>query len=124
MKRTATEVIRHLEMRVARLERQANSGFEYKTITNEGRKLLFSFLTEDGDIKNVSWKAWSESNLPDRTPDQFRKDMQTTLIQKAQKNIQFNVLIDLNKHRGNFVDTLNWLHDHGIRVSARGIKVY
>ena len=124
MRRSASEILRNLEMRVARLEKSAQRDFVHKTIFLSGKKLYFAFVTADDTIKDVSWKTWSKSKLPDLSSDNYKKALQTALVRKANKEIQFNVLIDLNKHRGDFFKTMNWLDKHGIKVTSRGFTVY
>jgi len=124
MRRSASEVLRNLEMRVARLERQAASDFEYKTIMTGGSKMYFSFVNEQGGVKNVSYKEWLKSNLPDQSSASSQDTLKTALLTVARGKIQFNKLIEVNSLRGDFFKTMDWLDKNGVKVPSRGIKVY
>jgi hypothetical protein len=131
MRRTATEIIRALEIRVARLEIQA-SNFEYKTIvTQQGRKinlsrgssLFLAFVDSEGNLKPVSWKVWSKSNLPDRSSEYTRDEMRKSLLSKAKSKMNFGELMEVNNFRGDFMGLMDWMSSKGITVSARGVKL-
>tara|TARA_A100001388_G_C28468759_1_gene356704 strand:- start:111 stop:428 length:318 start_codon:yes stop_codon:yes gene_type:complete len=100
--------------------------FSYKTIVQhclaKKKKLQFAFIDELGDMKNVSWKEWRESDLRDESSD-FAKNMMKSLVKdKARGEIGFSRLIMLNEQRC-FRDVMNFLEREGVKVNKSGMKI-
>ena len=101
--------------------------FSYKTIVQhclakKKKKLQFAFIDEVGDMKNVSWKEWRESDLRDESSD-FAKNMMKSLVKdKARGEIGFSRLIMLNEQRC-FRDVMNFLEREGVKVNKGGMRL-
>ena len=127
MRRSASEIIRNLEMRIARLERQAHPD-DYKTITKYGNKMYFATVTGRGSfVKYVSYEEWSKSNLPDQSSPRRRNTLKRVLLYVARKRNLFDRLSEVipNPHYADadFFKIMDWLDKNGIKVTARGIQV-
>ena len=67
MRRTASEIIRNLEMRIARLERKAN----FKELEKQYLKLIpigGTYLDLEEHLKNKNTKGWFLNNMKDFEP--------------------------------------------------------
>ena len=100
--------------------------FSYKTIVQhclgKKKKLQFAFIDELGDMKNVSWKVWRDSELRDESSDFAKNTMKSLVKDKAKGKIGFSRLIMLNEQRC-FRDVMNFLEREGVKVNKSGMRL-
>lgn len=87
-------------------------------------KLMLGLQDSNGFIKNVGWKEYKKSSAPHEASDYAEKEMIGALV-KQLKN--FGVRVDFNKfskeNNPSFEKKMDWLVSHGVKVTARGVKV-
>ena len=104
----------------------------YKSIfIQEGRKIHFERMAKmelgevdsEDFIKNLTWKQWKTSKLPDNASDYIKKEFVSKLISQVRN---FGTKIDFNRAVKNgmvsFDAQVDWLLNNGAKYTKTGLK--